>query len=246
MPAFKETMNTSHRSHTSTLSSSPRSFERGDRTANELSKTTLSDSSVSNTLSRDAFATEDSTKGKKSKYTDAEWDFAKRHPTLAFAFLSDSKKADKRSAEWAATNQPGGKPADGTDANALKHAIWNGLMVRTAFRGTYGTDPYDYDHELTRKIVAGQAVDLAKEAADAHESPTTPKDRLKAANREMDFRNNQVGREVAREVLIKNPDATEEDIIKAIEQAYNQGRLYRRNGNTVVPAKPTARTDEQA
>jgi hypothetical protein len=114
------------------------------------------------------------------------------------------------------------------EVNAVRHALWNALMVKQAF---------DNPVTQTANILGnrlGEAVGKAKEFADAHED--NPKNTV-AVSRNMDFHNNEVGRQVAEQVLRNNPNATDEDLANAVMEAYCQGRLVERSGDSLVTAQ---------
>jgi len=103
--------------------------------------------------------------------------------------------------------------------NALRHATWNALMVKRAF-----------DSGGRNLSVAAQK---AQGFADAHED--NPKN-TNVVNKEMDLHNNRVGREVALEVLGKNPAASDQELFRAIVGALEAGRLREVSGDALVVA----------
>jgi hypothetical protein len=103
--------------------------------------------------------------------------------------------------------------------NALRHATWNALMVKRAF-----------DSGGRNLSVAAQK---ARGFADAHED--NPKN-TDVVNKGMDLHNNQVGREVALEVLGKNPAASDQELFRAIVGALEAGRLREVSGDSLVVA----------
>ncbi len=57
---------------------------------------------------------------------------------------------------------------------------------------------------------------------------------MTAYNKEMDLHNNRVGREVALEVLGKNPAASDQELFRAIVGALEAGRLREVSGDALV------------
>lgn len=97
-----------------------------------------------------------------------------------------------------------------SNANALRHATWNALMVKRAYDSPIGGGDL--------KAAAKKAYEFAT----AHED--NPKNTNKT-NMAMDLHNNTVGRNVALQVLAKNPKASDEEIFKAVVDAFKQGKM---------------------
>jgi hypothetical protein len=187
------------------------------------------------------------TKGDSSdkvrKLTTSEKIFAVTHPELAAAFYNSSQTSRTTVKNWAGMNLQGASAniSAHKDANALLHATWNGLMVRTAFN----TEVKYQGTAATRTRSLSEAVTLAKVAGDAHEE-TNPKTQGDILAREMDLKNNEVGRTVAAEELTRNPNATEQDIFDAMVRAYEAGRFFKVEKGKVVPATPSTVDRNQA
>lgn len=151
---------------------------------------------------------------KFNRLSDAEKGFLATNPHLALPFNHAADRADELATQHSNQHLQGDENntsiyGDGA-ANAIRHAAWNALMVREAYKNplTFGN--------------LDAAAGKAQEMADAHENNPRNTNRT---NMEMDLHNNDVGRQVAMEVLRNNPNASEQEIFQAVVKAYEDGRL---------------------
>ena len=98
------------------------------------------------------------------------------------------------------------------EVNAVRHAMWNALMAKRAFDNPVTLAGNPFGGRLD------ESIGKAKEFADAHED--NPKN-TDAVSKNMDLHNNEVGRQVARAVLV----------------AFRDGRMVERSGNGLVTAR---------
>jgi hypothetical protein len=117
------------------------------------------------------------------------------------------------------------------EVNAVRHAMWNALMVKRTFDNLVTQAAH-----MAGGDRVGYAVGKAKEFADAHENNPRNYNNVPKVSIDMDYHNNEVGRQVAAQVLRSNPNATDADIEKAVMAAYEQGRLVERSGDHLVTA----------
>ena len=180
---------------------------------------------ISEALTRTTFKTLGGAKW--DRLSDAEKAYVTENPRLAVSFNHAADRADAVSVDRGFEKNQTDKGIYGdAGGNAYRHALWNGLMVRTAFN-------QDVRHGVSR---AGKLSDASREAqamADAHED--NPKN-TDAINMQMDLRNNDIGRQVAVEVLGENRWASEADIASAIEEALTSGRLTSVAGGRLTTA----------
>ncbi len=101
----------------------------------------------------------------------------------------------------------GGSDWKRDSVDSLRHATWSGLMVLEGVRA--GKTPEE-------------AARLAHQFGKAHEWDH-PNNK---AEQKMDLYNNSLGRQVALDVLKRNPNATYEDIQNAMVEAQLKGRLH--------------------
>jgi hypothetical protein len=160
---------------------------------------------------------------KFNRLSDAEKRFLSTNLHLAKPFSDAADKADALSSQYANKNLKGADKNIYGDsaANALRHATWNALMVKRANDNLVGGG----------NITA--AAKKAYEFATAHED--NPKNTIEV-NKKMDLHNNSVGRNVALEVLRKNPKATDEQLFQAVVDAFKQGKLREVSGKQLVTA----------
>lgn len=161
---------------------------------------------------------------KFNRLSNAEKRFLSTNLHLAKPFSDAADKADALSGQFASKTLKGADKNIYGDsaANALRHATWNALMVKRANDNPVGGG----------NITA--AAKKAYEFATAHED--NPKNTIEI-NKKMDLHNNSVGRNVALEVLRKNPKATDEQIFKAVVDAFKQGKLREVSGGQLVTAR---------
>lgn len=112
----------------------------------------------------------------------------------------------------------GGSDWKRDNVDSLRHATWSGLMVLEGVRA--GKTPEE-------------AARLAHQFGKAHEWDH-PNNK---AEQKMDLYNNSVGRQVALDVLKRNPSATYEDIQNAMVEAQRKGRLHNKGQESLrLPA----------
>ena len=164
---------------------------------------------------------------KWDKLSDAERAYVVENPRLAVAFNQAADRADEVAVERGFEKNGSDRGIFGdAGGNAYRHALWNALMVREAFK-------QDVRMGVSRSDKLGEAAREAKMMADAHED--NPKNTI-ATNKQMDLRNNDVGRQIAIEVLKANRWASEAQIASAVERALQDGRLTRVSGQSLAPA----------
>lgn len=164
--------------------------------------------------------------------TDAEKQFLASNPHMAIPFWQAQQAADSYSANAARAfpnKKDQGIAGDGA-GNALRHASWNAFMVKNAYQGEWAAGLSTVllpalGVTFLRDQAIDRAVEKAREFANAHEdSPknSTPK---VWPSRMMDYYNNQVGREIAAEILRSNPFASEQQIFEAVRGALETNQL---------------------
>ncbi|HEX5753277.1 MAG TPA: hypothetical protein VFZ09_44160 [Archangium sp.] len=162
--------------------------------------------------------------------SDAEKGFLSTNLHLAKPFSDAADTADQLASAHA------GRTMKGSDldirgngvGNALRHATWNALMVKRA-----------YDNPLTLGDL-NAASQKAREMADAHEN--NPKN-TSVVDKSMDLHNNDIGRQVAVNVLKNNPKASDQEIFNAVVRAFEQGKLAEVDGDSRTGRLGTARND---
>jgi hypothetical protein len=165
-----------------------------------------------------------STRQRFDSLSDAEKRFLSTNLHLAGGFSNAADTADALTS----ARFNGRSVRNEDEVNAVRHAMWNALMVKRAFDNPVTQTANVLGNRL------GEAVGKAREFGNAHED--NPKNTV-AVSRNMDLHNNEVGRQVAERVLRQNPNASDEDLANAIMDAYRQGRLVERSGNNLVTAQ---------
>lgn len=110
---------------------------------------------------------------------------------------------------------------DDNEQNAFKHAYWNALMVKSFAR--YESAQRGGGKDLNTRLLS--AAGWARRFADAHEQdiPFFPANTRE--QHDMDYRNNQVGRRIAMQILSRNPNATDQQLADAVMNALRRGQL---------------------
>ena len=156
------------------------------------------------------------------RLSDAEKKFLMTNVHLAQPFNDAAEKGDKLASSYSQKAFKGDEANiyKDSNANAIRHATWNALMVKRAYDNPIGGG------------------DLKAAAKKAYEFATAHEDNPKNTNKKnmaMDLHNNTVGRNVALQVLSKNPKASDAEIFKAVVDAFKQGKMKEVVGD---PRKP--------
>lgn len=157
--------------------------------------------------------------------SDKTWNPADKlglNPANALAHMEIEDKASNAAKESFGGTGPDGKQNGGTGDNhrdAFRHAYWNALMS-TQF-GEHWAEQVGTGHE---RRPDDPEVDPQKEA------------RAEA----MDLYNNKIGREIANSL---GPDASDEDVRVAVEQAVRDGKLvmFNEDRTALVPSRDLSR-----
>jgi hypothetical protein len=162
--------------------------------------------------------------------SDAEKSFLSTNLHLAQPFSDAADTADKLASAYGSKNLKGAdQDIRGNGAgNALRHATWNALMVKRA-----------HDNPLNMRNLDTSS-QKAREMADAHEN--NPKN-TSVVDKNMDLHNNDIGRQVAVNVLKNNPKASDQEIFNAVVKAFEQGKLAEVDGDARTGRLGTARND---
>jgi hypothetical protein len=162
--------------------------------------------------------------------SDAEKSFLSTNMHLAGPFSDAADKADQLAGAYSSRNLKGADQnirGNGV-GNALRHATWNALMVKRA-----------YDNPLNLGNL-NASTQKAREMADAHEN--NPKN-TSVVDKNMDLHNNDIGRQVAVNVLKSNPKASDQELFNAVVRAFEQGKLAEVDGDARTGRLGTARND---
>jgi hypothetical protein len=161
---------------------------------------------------------------KLKRLSQAEKKFLSNNLHLAKPFADAADKADVFATKFGEKNIIGkGKSivSDG-GGNAMRHAAWSALMVRSAYRNPIGGGDL--------KAAAIKAYEFGA----AHEN--NPKNTIKV-NSQMDFHNNSVGRNAAVRVLQANPKATEAEVLKAVAADFAKMKQVTADGKRLEGAR---------